>query len=190
MLLLASQSPRRKELLSMLDLPFKTVEIKGVKEIYPEGMSALYVPEYLSKLKSSAYEDEISDGDILITADTVVIIGNEIIGKPRNPDEAKRMLHRLSGRKHKVATGVTIANKEKSVTFSTVTDVTFAPLSDRDINYYVEKYQPLDKAGAYGIQEWIGAIGVKSIEGSFYNVMGLPVQKLYEELLLFNNGRL
>lgn len=170
----------------MLNIPFKIVEI-DIDEKYPKELPAEEVPEYLSKLKSSAYLENLEDNDILITADTVVILDNEIIGKPHDEEEAKRMLRKLSGRVHRVVTGVTLTGKKKSATFSTVTDVTFAPLTDAEIDFYVDTYKPFDKAGAYGIQEWIGAVGVAGINGSYYNVMGLPVHRLYNELLLFNN---
>lgn len=186
MLLLASQSPRRRELLKILDRPFQTVVLKDIKEDYPTDLQLEKVPEYLSKLKAAAYVSQLKDDDILITADTVVILNGEIIGKPYDLEDAKRMLHKLSGNTHKVITGVTLTSKKKSVTFSTVTDVTFAHLSDGEINFYVDNYKPLDKAGAYGIQEWIGAVGVAGINGSYYNVMGLPVHRLYNELLLFS----
>lgn len=185
MILLASKSPRRRELLKMLDIPFETVDIKDVDEVYPADLEPDKVPEYLSRLKSEAYLPELKEDDILITADTVVILGNEIIGKPKDLADAKKMLCKLAGRIHRVVTGVTISTTKKTVTFSTVTEVNFAPLSDAEIEYYVEKYRPLDKAGAYGIQEWIGGVGVAGINGSFYNVMGLPVHRLYNELLLF-----
>lgn len=182
MLLLASKSPRRRELLKMLDIPFEIVEIKDVEEIYPDSLPKEKVPEFLSQLKADAYRSELQEGDILITADTVVIIDNEIIGKPRGREDAIRMLSILSGRTHKVVTGVSLTSKEKSVTFSTVTEVSFAPLTRDQIEFYVDRYRPLDKAGAYGIQEWIGAVGVAGINGSFYNVMGLPVHRLFKEL--------
>lgn len=185
MLLLASKSPRRRELLKMLDFNFRIVDIRDVEEKYPEELESKKVPEYLSRLKANAYVSELREDDILITADTVVILGKEIIGKPRNLNEAKKMLHKLSGRVHHVVTGVTISSVFKTVTFSVVTEVEFDALSEEDINYYVDKYKPLDKAGAYGIQEWIGVVGVAGIKGSFYNVMGLPVHRLYKELLLF-----
>lgn len=187
MLLLASKSPRRRELLKMLDIPFEIVELIDVEETYPANLPKEGVPSFLSRLKAGVYSDGLNDGDILITADTVVILDDEIIGKPKGLEDAKAMLRKLSGRIHKVVTGVTLTSTKKSVTFSTVTDVTFAPLSDAEIDYYVDTYRPLDKAGAYGIQEWIGAVGVAGIDGSFYNVMGLPVHRLYNELLLFRS---
>lgn len=185
MLLLASKSPRRRELLHLLGMEYKIVDIKDVEEVYPSDLPSDEVPLFLSRLKAEAYKLSLKTGDILITADTVVIIDSEIIGKPHSLEEAKTMLRKLSGRTHKVITGVTLTSSEKMQTFAAHTDVTFTQLSDEEIDYYVDTYKPLDKAGAYGVQEWIGAIGVSKIEGSFYNVMGLPLQKLYKELLLF-----
>lgn len=185
MLLLASKSPRRRELLKMLDLQFQIVDVKEVDEIYSDDIKPEDVPAFLSQLKATAYMSELKQGDILITADTVVILNNEIIGKPRNEEDAKIMLGKLSGETHKVVTGVTLTSTKKSVTFSTVTDVVFSSLTQDEIDYYVSAYKPLDKAGAYGIQEWIGAVGVEEIRGSFYNVMGLPVNRLYRELKQF-----
>lgn len=186
MLLLASKSPRRRELLKMLDIPFEIIDLKEVMEEYPDDMENEKVPEFLSRLKASAYKDELQEGDILITADTVVILHDEIIGKPKDLKDAKKMLERLSGNTHTVVTGVTLTTSERCVSFSVKTDVEFCPLTDKEIGYYVETYRPLDKAGAYGIQEWIGAVGIAGINGSFYNVMGLPINRLYNELLLFS----
>ena len=169
----------------MLNIPFRVVSIGDVEEIYPDDTPVSEVPAFLSRLKANAYISNLQDEDILVTADTVVILDNKILGKPADVEDAKGMLRRLSGRKHEVITGVTIASKEKSVTFSVATDVFFAPLSDGQIEYYVDNFLPLDKAGAYGIQEWIGAVGIERIDGSFYNVMGLPVFRLYKELSLF-----
>lgn len=185
MLLLASKSPRRRELLKMIDLPFELVSLDEVKEIYPPGLPAEKVPEFLSEIKAKAQISKIKEGDILITADTVVILQGSILGKPKDLKEAKNMLKRLSGKTHVVVTGVTLMSKEKTHTFSAMTEVTFKDLSDAEIDYYVDNYKPLDKAGAYGIQEWIGAAGVKEIKGSFYNVMGLPINRLYQELKPF-----
>ena len=185
MLLLASRSPRRRELLKLLNIPFTIVDLKDVEESYSPDLSPEKIPEFLSKLKAEAYSDSLLDDDILITADTVVLLEDKILGKPGNLDEARNMLNALSGKTHKVITGVTLTTKQTSVTFSSVTEVKFSHLSPIDIDFYVENFRPLDKAGAYGIQEWIGAIGVESINGSFYNVMGLPVHKLYHELLSF-----
>lgn len=183
--LLASKSPRRQELLKMLDIDFDIVSIGNVKEEYPAELDPFKVPEFLSKLKSDAYVSRLEMNQILITADTVVILDGIIYGKPKDERDACSMLAALSGKVHQVVTGVTIASQEKSVTFSAVTEVEFAHLSAQDIKYYVEKYRPLDKAGAYGIQEWIGAVGIKGIRGSYYNVMGLPVHCLYNELKKF-----
>lgn len=185
MLLLASQSPRRRELLQLLNIPFSIVEIKNVKESYDPTMNPEEVPEYLSRLKASAYKDFLNVNDVLITADTIVLLEGKILGKPKGEEDAKRMLSNLSGKTHKVITGVTITTQKTSVTFSSVTEVKFSNLSKAEIDYYVSEFKPLDKAGAYGIQEWIGAVGVESIDGSFYNVMGLPVHRLYKELRPF-----
>lgn len=185
MILLASKSPRRRELLKMLNLPFETVNIKEVEETYSPELSPEEIPMYLSRLKAEAYKDNLKDSDILITADTVVALGNVIMGKPKDLEQAKEMLTELSGRVHKVITGVTITKKNASVTFNTVTEVKFSKLTPEEIDYYVDKYRPLDKAGAYGVQEWIGAVGVESLKGSYYNVMGLPVHRLYKELQAF-----
>lgn len=187
MIYLASKSPRRRELLKMLDIDFEIIEGKEVEEIYPEDLNPEKVPEFLSRLKATAYAEDLKGDDILITADTIVILEGEIIGKPKDLSDAKRMLKKLSGKTHKVVTGVTLQSKEKSATFSVVTDVIFAPLSESEIEYYVENFKPLDKAGAYGIQEWIGGVGIAGINGSFYNVMGLPLHRLYNELLLFRS---
>ncbi|MCH5217127.1 MAG: septum formation protein Maf [Muribaculaceae bacterium] len=185
MLYLASKSPRRRELLKMLDVPFEIVEGREVEENFPADLPAEEVPTFLSRLKATAYLPDLKEGDILITADTIVLLEGEIIGKPRTLDDARAMLHKLSGKTHKVITGVSLTSIKKSATFSVVTDVEFASLSYDDIDYYVSSYRPLDKAGAYGIQEWIGAVGVAGIRGSFYNVMGLPVHRLHKELQAF-----
>ncbi len=182
--ILASGSPRRSELLKALDVEF-TVKVKsGISESYPPTLPAEKVPEYLAREKAHAYIDDIAADELVITADTVVIDhGGLILGKPHGTDEAHAMLHSLSGHRHKVVTGVCLLTGDGKVrSFSTQTSVEFANLSDSEIDYYVEKYHPLDKAGAYGIQEWIGCAAIKEINGSFYNVMGLPVQRLYEEL--------
>lgn len=186
MILLASKSPRRQELLKMLDVDFKIVDGRDVDEVYPSDLSKAKVPEFLSQLKASAYKDMLEERDILLTADTIVLLHDEIIGKPKSLEDAKSMLSKLSGNIHKVITGVTLTSITESKSFSVVTDVKFAPLTSEAIDYYVETYRPLDKAGAYGIQEWIGAVGVEGIEGSFYNVMGLPVHQLYRHLLHFS----
>lgn len=185
-LILASNSPRRQELLKGLDWPFEVRVKAGIDETYPDDLSAEEVPLYLSKLKAKAYCAELQPEEILlITADTIVVVGNRILGKPRNAADAKTMLALLSGRTHQVVTGVSLTTQHKQVAFKVVTDVTFKALSQTEINYYVDTYKPLDKAGAYGVQEWIGYIGVTALNGSYYNVMGLPVQRVYEELQRF-----
>lgn len=185
-ILLASKSPRRQELMQLLDLKFEIPASIEVEETYPLSLPAEKVPEYLSQKKASAYRNTLKGNEILVTADTVVILGSEILGKPHSEDDAIDMLKKLSGNTHKVVTGVTITSSAMQKTFSAITEVDFDILSDEDIRHYVSHYRPLDKAGAYGIQEWIGAVGIKAIRGSFYNVMGLPVHRLYKELRAFN----
>lgn len=183
--ILASASPRRQELLQHLDIDY-TVETRPVDEDYPASLTAEQVAVYLSELKANAFEADIfNEPVLLITADTIVCLEEEILGKPAERDEAVRMLERLSGMIHKVITGVSIRTKERKVNFAVSTDVYFKQLRKEEIYYYVDNYRPFDKAGAYGIQEWIGMAGIEKIEGSFYNVMGLPVLRLYEELLKF-----
>ena len=177
-LILASASPRRRELLAGCDIDFILAEKFECKELYPADLAAEKVAEYLSQLKSNAYPHPFGEKDILLTADTVVILGDKILGKPRSEAEAVEMISSLSGATHKVITGVTLRTAKRIISFSAESLVTFRNLDNEEILYYVEKYRPLDKAGAYGIQEWIGYIGIEGIEGSFYNVMGLPVQKL------------
>lgn len=183
--ILASNSPRRRELLADLGIDFQVKTLKGVDESYPHDLPVLDIAEYISRKKAQAYKSQMSADQLIITADTVVILGDEVLGKPADDADARRMLRELSGKTHKVVTGVTIATTCNIKSFSAVTDVEFAPLSDEDINYYVDHYRPLDKAGAYGIQEWIGCMGVRHISGSFYNVMGLPLHRLYSELNQF-----
>ena len=179
---LASNSPRRKELLADLGINFEVRTIKGIDESYPAQLPVLDIAQYISRKKALVYQRDMSPRDIIITADTVVILGDEVLGKPHSCEEACAMLRQLSGKTHKVVTGVTIVMQGHTSSFSAVTDVEFAPLDDQVINYYVDHYRPLDKAGAYGIQEWIGCVGVRHINGSFYNVMGLPLHRLYNEL--------
>lgn len=181
-ILLASQSPRRKELLAGLDIEFNIFVKKGIDEDYPRGIPAQDVAAFLSQKKAKAYQQDIADGVLIITADTVVIQGKTILEKPQNKAEAQHMLAHLSGHTHQVITGVTLTTKNKHHTFSATTEVRFTTLTEDEIDYYIEKYKPFDKAGSYGIQEWIGYIGVEHIEGSYFNVMGLPVQQLYTAL--------
>ena len=180
-IILASASPRRKELLAGLDLAFEVKVIKGVSESYPESLRAEEVPQYISREKAAAYQ--VADDELLLTADTVVVVDNTILGKPHDANDARRMLRLVSGRTHQVVTGVTLTTAKAQKTFGVTTDVTFRQLTDDEINYYISHYRPFDKAGAYGIQEWIGYIGVTSIHGSYYNVMGLPVQRIYQEIM-------
>ncbi|MCF0243338.1 MAG: septum formation protein Maf [Bacteroidaceae bacterium] len=188
-LILASNSPRRKELLAGLDIPFEVRVIDGIDESHPEGVDIYSLPEILAQRKANAYKDHISDDEVLLTADTVVILGEKILEKPTSLENAKEMLRQLSGKSHSVVTGVCIGTKNdlNHSHFSVLTEVRFKKLTEEEINYYVETYKPLDKAGAYGIQEWIGYVGVTGIDGSFYNVMGLPVQRLYPELIKIIN---
>lgn len=183
--ILASGSPRRKELLSSIGIDYKVRIINGIDESYPENMKAEDIPQFISRKKAAAYRQDMSNGELIITADTVVAVDNKILGKPKDKTEAVKMLSLLSGRKHQVITGVTVMTSEREETFATVSNVSISKLSDEEIDYYIEKYKPYDKAGAYGIQEWIGMIGVTGIEGSFFNVMGLPVQRLYTLLKTF-----
>lgn len=180
-IILASASPRRKELLAGLDLDFEVKVLKGVSESYPESLRAEEVPQYISREKAAAYQ--VADDELLLTADTVVVVDNTILGKPHDADDARRMLRLISGRTHQVVTGVTLTTTKAQKTFGVTTDVTFRRLTDDEIDYYIAHYRPFDKAGAYGIQEWIGYVGVTSIHGSYYNVMGLPVQRIYQEIL-------
>lgn len=182
---LASKSPRRKELLAMLDVPFEIMVKDGIDESYPADMPAIEVAEFLSRLKGKAYAEDLKRNEMVITADTIVILDGKIYGKPHDTKDAIDMLMQLQGRTHTVASGVCVTTKEKIVSFTTTTEVTFAPLTREEAKWYVEKYLPLDKAGAYGIQEWIGCAAVARIDGSFYNVMGLPVHQLYNVLKEF-----
>ena len=177
-LILASASPRRRELLAACDIDFTLAEKFECDERYPADLEADKVAEFLSQLKSNAYPHTLKEGDILLTADTVVIAGGEILGKPKNNADAERMLKILSGATHKVVTGVTLRTPSRTISFSAESLVTFRALENEEIAYYIEKYRPLDKAGAYGIQEWIGYTAIEGLQGSFYNVMGLPVQKV------------
>ena len=181
-LILASNSPRRKELLAGLGVPFEVRVLQDIDEHYPESLPVNEVARYIAKEKADAYRRIVAPDELIITADTVVIVGDEILGKPIDEADAVRMLKLLSGRTHQVTTGVCLLTAEKERCFDVTTDVTFKALTDEEIHYYVNRYRPFDKAGAYGIQEWIGYIGVTGLHGSYYNVMGLPVQRIYQEL--------
>lgn len=205
-IILASNSPRRKELLSGLGLDYEVRTLQGLDESYPEGLSMEEIPQFISRKKAAAYT--LKPDELLITADTIVYLEGEVLGKPADEAEAKEMLRKLSGKTHQVVTGVTLrtllnlpskgrlAEQDSlplregrggsSFSFASVSQVTFAQLSEAEIDHYVTKYRPLDKAGAYGIQEWIGYIGVTALEGSYFNVMGLPVQRLYSEMKKLN----
>lgn len=182
---LASNSPRRKELLQRLGVPFKVRTLLGVDESYPEGLELSRVAEYISKKKASGYRTSMLPNDLTITADTIVAIDGDVLGKPHSVKEAKAMLRHLSGRYHMVYTGVTLFTADKEASFTAQSRVKFANLTDEEINYYVDNYLPLDKAGAYGIQDWIGLVAVEEIEGSYFNVVGLPIQRLYSALKKF-----
>lgn len=186
-LLLASQSPRRRELMSGCGLPYELAPKFDCEERYPAELAAEEVPGYLSRLKSEAYPTPLAARDILLTADTVVVLDGEVLGKPHGRDEAVEMLGRLSARRHTVVSGVTFRTRERMHTFTAHTSVWFRRLEREEIDYYVDTFRPFDKAGSYGIQEWIGYAAIERIEGSFYNVMGLPIQKLYVELDQFLN---
>lgn len=180
-IILASKSPRRQALLQGLDIDF-SIDVRPIDEVYPPDLSPTLVPEYLAKLKAAAFDNELSPNDILITSDTIVILGDAILEKPKSETEAKQMIARMAGHTHTVVTGVAITTDKQQIVFSDHTQVTFSELSTEEIAYYIEKYQPYDKAGAYGVQEWIGYIAIEKLEGSYYNVMGLPLHKLYNHL--------
>jgi len=182
-IILASGSPRRADLLKSMDIGFRTL-LKPVDEEYSQDMDPYSVPEYLARKKASVYELDFPN-QILIAADTLVICEDEILGKPTDSQDAFSILKKLSGKTHRVITGVCIRNSDKMVSFSETTQVRFTHLQDSEIEYYIENYKPFDKAGAYGIQEWIGSMGIESIQGSYTNVMGLPTEKLYKSLKIF-----
>lgn len=184
-ILLASNSPRRRQLLADLGVTFRTCALSGIDESYPADTPVDEVALVVAQAKARAYRTLITSNQLIITADTVVICGNEVLGKPADADDACRMLKLLSGKTHRVVTGVTITTASRYEAFKATTEVDFAPLTDNEIRFYVDCYQPLDKAGAYGIQEWIGCAGISGIRGSFYNVMGLPLHRLYTALSTF-----
>ena len=188
-MILASNSPRRRELLAGLGVDFEVRVLPDIDESYPATLPALQTAEYIACKKAAAYREVMADDELVITADTVVIVGDEVLGKPSDAAEAALMLRKLSGRTHHVVTGVCLTTCEQTVQFSVRTDVTFKQLTDDEIDFYIKKYQPFDKAGAYGIQEWIGYIGCTGLNGSYYNVMGLPVQRIYTELQQFTRQR-
>jgi len=182
--ILASKSPRRQELLKSLGIDFQ-VKTKDVDEDYPSELSPNEIPGYLAEKKAKAFANDLSNNDLLITADTIVVLNEQVLEKPDDYDHAYKMLSALSGKMHEVITGVCLRSTKKTVVFSSLTNVQFKQLTSTEIDYYITTFKPFDKAGAYGIQEWIGSIGISHIEGSFYNVMGLPLQKLYEEIQKF-----
>ena len=187
-IVLASQSPRRKQLLQWAEINFDVI-VKETDESYPEKLQVEDVAVYIARNKALAVKKEIHDDKIIIAADTIVVLGDEIIGKPKDREEAVNILSRLSGNRHLVITGVVITKKEKEIAFADTTEVWFHDLTKEQIEFYVDKYKPYDKAGAYAIQEWIGVIGIQKISGDFYNVMGLPVSRVIKELSSFNEQK-
>lgn len=181
-IILASNSPRRKELLAGLDIPFEIRVLGDIDESYPPYLPTKEIAGYVSKKKADAYQQTMATDELIITADTIVVLGQEVMGKPKDAVEAYKMLRELSGKTHQVITGVCLTTKNRQTCFSVETDVTFKELTDEEIHYYIDRYHPFDKAGSYGIQEWIGYIGVTGMNGSYFNVMGLPVQRIYEAL--------
>lgn len=181
-IVLASNSPRRKELLAGLGLPYEVRVLPGIDESYPDTLQGEAIPVYISQRKAEAYRGTLADNELLITADTIVWLDGRVLGKPSDEAKAVAMLKALSGRRHQVITGVSLTTHSFSKSFASVSEVVFAPLDDEEIEWYVSKFRPMDKAGAYGVQEWIGFVGVESLSGSYFNVMGLPVQRLYREL--------
>ena len=180
--ILASNSPRRKELLSGLGVAYEVKTMPDVDESYPDGLSGEEIAKHIARGKAEAYRSLIQADELVITADTIVWLDGTVMGKPKDEEGAKDMLMRLSGKTHQVITGVCLTTSSMRKTFATVTDVTFATLTEDEIDYYVTRYQPMDKAGSYGVQEWIGFVGVENLSGSYFNVMGLPIQRLYTEL--------
>lgn len=184
-LILASGSPRRQELLKTLGVPFE-IRIKEIDEVYPKHLKKSEISDYLALLKSNAFVEELHPKDLLITSDTIVWYHNMALGKPKSKDEAFQMLQKLSGKTHEVITSVCLKSLQKEDIFNYITKVTFKELSTEEIQFYIDNYNPMDKAGAYGIQDWIGQIGVTKIEGSYFNVMGFPIHKIYSQLLKFS----
>lgn len=184
-IILASNSPRRKQLLAGLDIDFSVRVLPDIDESYPPSLPVEQTAEYIAAEKAVAYRQSMAAYELVITADTIVVLENEVLGKPHDEGEALSMLRKLSGKTHQVITGVCLTTLAKQRRFSVKTDVTFKQFQEEELDYYVRKYKPMDKAGAYGIQEWIGYVGVTSLNGSYFNVMGLPVQRIYSELLQF-----
>ena len=184
--ILASNSPRRKELLAGLGVQYEVRTLPDIDESYPDSLQGADIPLYISKEKADAYRAMLKPGELMITADTIVWLDGTVLGKPADREDALRMLRAMSGRTHEVFTGVCLTTTEWQRSFAAETEVRFATLTEEEITYYVDTYRPMDKAGAYGVQEWIGYIGVENIRGSYYNIMGLPVQRLYRELSTIN----
>jgi septum formation protein len=183
-IILASGSPRRQQFLKELDIDFE-IRLKEIEEIYPDQLQAEEITDFLAKLKASAFENDLQDNEVLITSDTIVWLENKALGKPIDASHAAKMLTEMSGKTHKVITSVCIKTTQKELVFHDETLVTFAKLTLKEIEYYLNNYQPFDKAGSYGIQEWIGLVAIEKIEGSYANVVGLPTHKLYKELMKF-----
>ncbi|MBS1500802.1 MAG: septum formation protein Maf [Bacteroidetes bacterium] len=186
-IILASKSPRRQELLRLMDVDFRIV-LKDVDESYPDHLTPQEIAVYIARKKAEAYDETIGD-EVVLTADTIVAVDGQILGKPENKKHAKQMLRTLSGKVHRVVTGVCLLYKHRYNLFHDVSEVFFRKLTDAEIDFYVEKYEPLDKAGAYGIQEWIGLVGIERIDGSYTNVVGLPTEKLYQQLVKLTSGK-
>lgn len=184
-IVLASNSPRRKELLQRMGVNFKVRTLFGIDESYPDSLRGEDIVCYISRNKAKAYQSSMAPNELLITADTIVYVDGEVMGKPKNAEQAKEMLHKLSGKTHQVITGVTIVTAKRTENFGVTSQVKFTNITDEEINFYVDNYLPFDKAGAYGIQEWIGIVAVEEIKGSYFNVVGLPAQRLYQKLKTF-----
>ena len=184
-IVLASNSPRRKELLQRMGVNFKVRTLFGIDESYPDSLRGEDIVCYISRNKAKAYQSSMAPNELLITADTIVYVDGEVMGKPKNAEQAKEMLHKLSGKTHQVITGVTIVTAKRTENFGVTSQVKFTNITNEEINFYVDNYLPFDKAGAYGIQEWIGIVAVEEIKGSYFNVVGLPVQRLYQKLKTF-----
>ena len=183
--ILASNSPRRKELLTRLGVSFKVRTLLGIDERYPSSLRAEEIAEYVSRKKAAGYRSYMANNELLICADTIVVLGNEILGKPRDVEEASATLRKIYGRTHQVITGVTVQTDLRIESFTAMSKVTFGEITDEEIDYYISNYLPLDKAGSYGIQDWIGMISVEHLDGSYFNVVGLPTHKLYKLLKTF-----